>query len=240
MSTSHRPTDHCSVDIETLGTSADALIVSIGAVMFSPFKVGEIGARFYALIDIEDAQRCGGRIDASTVLFWMKQDPALVADTFRHRPPAGIQPIEGAPPVVGLRKALVGLSEWYRGHGGVAVWANAPTFDCAILRSAFRATNVKCPWHWRDERDLRTALRVAFGEERLRLDEAAKSGLPKHHALGDAWEQARMVQAVYERLKPTRKVVEVMAPLVEALDRVREGVVESAGQFEEGTCRAEV
>lgn len=47
------------LDLETMGTDANAAIIAIGAVEFD-IQNGEIGERFYAVIDLESAV-AGGR-----------------------------------------------------------------------------------------------------------------------------------------------------------------------------------
>ena len=36
------------------------------------------------------------------------------------------------------------------------IWGNSPRFDLGILQDAYRALNMKIPWDFRKERDVRT------------------------------------------------------------------------------------
>ena len=58
------------IDIETLGTSHNSVILSIGAVEFDGEKLGK---EFEIFIDPESCTDHGLVIDASTVMRWMRQ-----------------------------------------------------------------------------------------------------------------------------------------------------------------------
>ena len=61
------------LDIETLGTGPNSVILSIGAVEFD--ETGVI-SKFYEAIDPESCTDWGLQIDARTVLWWMDQNDA--------------------------------------------------------------------------------------------------------------------------------------------------------------------
>lgn len=194
---------HCMVDIETLAAGRDAMVLSIGAVEFDPFTVGELGSRFYTVIDPVSAQQAGLRIDAATIMWWMNQGAEARGAVFGALPESRVT----------LASALEAFLAWYRAWRIAAVWANAPTFDLAILRDAFAAIqrqghDVRVPWHYRDERDFRTACRIVLGKEKVTYWglPADLAGLPKHHALADAARQAVVVQEIYRRLKDVRSI----------------------------------
>lgn len=46
------------IDLETMGNSSNAAIVSIGACFFEP-STGEIGEKFSRIIYLESSQECG-------------------------------------------------------------------------------------------------------------------------------------------------------------------------------------
>src|SRR6478609_5266295 len=68
---------HVMIDLETLGTSADAVWLSIAAIQFDP-HTGEIGARFNANVDLASAQKAGRTISADTLKWWLKQRPEIL------------------------------------------------------------------------------------------------------------------------------------------------------------------
>lgn len=60
------------VDLETLGTTADAVILSIGAVKFDLVS-GQIDDEgFYASISVESSLNRKRRISEDTLLWWFK------------------------------------------------------------------------------------------------------------------------------------------------------------------------
>ena len=69
------------VDLETLGTSADSVILSIGAVKFD-LETGEIDNRgFYASVSVESNLSFRRRVSEETLLWWLKQ-PAAAQQVF--------------------------------------------------------------------------------------------------------------------------------------------------------------
>lgn len=185
---------HCMVDIETLATDRRAAILQIGAVEFDPFVVGSIGTRFEAAVAVKgQGVKFGRVVDIETIGWWL-DDPGREA-IFRRL-------LKGGEP---LGKVLHEFSEWYKGTRMEAIWANSPTFDLAILRSAYEDVKHPVPWHYREERDFRTLMRVVWNKgERIAVPESGLSGLPRHDALGDAWRQARFAQEAYARLASCR------------------------------------
>lgn len=63
---------HLMLDMETMGNSPDAPIVSIGAVFFDP-STGNTGAEFYQVVSLESSMSFGMKPDASTIQWWLKQ-----------------------------------------------------------------------------------------------------------------------------------------------------------------------
>ena len=60
------------LDLETMGNGPDSAIIAIGAVEFD-LAEQKTGHGFYVHVDLESAVKAGGVVDASTVLWWMKQ-----------------------------------------------------------------------------------------------------------------------------------------------------------------------
>lgn len=168
------------LDLETMGKGPMAAIVAIGAVEFD-LDAGEIGERFYRVVDLDSAVQAGGVIDAETVMWWLKQ-----SDDARHALTAGGEPIG---------RVLLQFSEWMHGRGEfkqVRMWGNGAAFDNVILASAYRNLCTQAPWvHWND-RCYRTAKALHRGVKLQRIG-------THHHAADDAESQARHLIAM---LKP--------------------------------------
>jgi len=161
------------LDLETMGNGSSAAICAIGAVEFD-LETREIGREFYTIVDLESSAKAGGIIDASTVLWWMKQSDAARAELQRN----GNK----------IELALVMFSEWIDGCGvepkEVCIWGNGAAFDNVILRSAYEKTEIKTPWEFWGDRCYRTAKTLLPSVEMVR------TGL-HHCAVDDARDQAR-------------------------------------------------
>ncbi|MCG6265347.1 3'-5' exoribonuclease [Vibrio vulnificus] len=176
------------IDLETMGNSSNAAIVAIGACFFEP-STGEIGAKFSRIISLESSQQFG-RIDASTVLWWMKQSGEA-------------REVLNSPEGVHIKQALHDFRQFTNdGLSQPLVWGNGSSFDCVILKN----TIIQClgeqyvPWQFWNERDVRTM--VDLGKKLLGFD--PKRDMPfegvRHDALSDAVHQAKYVSAIYQRL----------------------------------------
>lgn len=111
------------IDLETLGTAANAPVVAIGAVFFDP-NTGKLGDQFEVTIDVEDALRYGV-MSGSTFKWWMSQGDAARQKVVRGRETA--------------EAAFKQFWNFVLKHGdNVQPWGNGASFDIAILDYAFR------------------------------------------------------------------------------------------------------
>lgn len=157
------------VDLETLGTGSNAVIIAIGAVEFDP-TTGALGREFYTSVDADSCVKSGMTISASTVMWWMKQSDAARAAVSN-----------GGVPV---SAALLLFANWVRSGGGPPViWGNGATFDNVILSNAFLSNEEARPWSYSGDRCYRT-LKSLFPEIK---QEAVGTA---HYALDDAKYQA--------------------------------------------------
>ncbi|WP_010606449.1 3'-5' exonuclease [Pseudoalteromonas maricaloris] len=176
------------LDIETMGKGSNAAIVAIGACFFD-VETGQIGEKFERLINLENSENMGD-IDASTVLWWMKQSDEARAKL-------------NSPDAICLRTALHEFREFVS-QRVVKVWGNGASFDCVILKNAYAAIGVQEPWLFYNERDVRTL--VDIGRQIAGVDpkkDLAFSGV-QHSALDDAIHQAVYVSEIYKALRNTQ------------------------------------
>lgn len=158
------------VDIETLGTSKNSVILSIGAVQFSEKGVEK---KFYVQIDPTSCTDWGLQIDARTVLWWMdKNDAARKALTAT----------KGEALDVAL-DMLIAAFKWKDAE----VWANGIDFDFTILEEAMKATGRAVPWQFWSKMDYRTVKNLA---PRAVYDACKVDNPVAHNALADATAQA--------------------------------------------------
>lgn len=175
---------HMMVDLETLGTAANAPVIAIGAVFFDP-NTGTLGDTFDATIDVEDAMRYGV-MSGSTFKWWLGQSDAAREKVVRGR--------ERAEDVFNR------FGTFTLKHGdNVQPWGNGASFDIAILDHAFpRILNKPAPWKFWNVRDVRTVKELAVGV--VRFDDKMKQGVA-HTALDDAVHQAKWVSTCWQGLR---------------------------------------
>lgn len=138
--------NHIMLDLETMGTGPNAAIVAIGAVEFELTKAGgQLGEAFYEIISLDSAQASGGQVDASTVLWWLKQTDAA-RDMFTQ-------------PAKDNNVVLMNFRAWMAKRGdtkNLRVWGNGASFDNVILASAYRRAGMQLPWNSFNDRCYRT------------------------------------------------------------------------------------
>ena len=191
---------HAMVDLETLSTANDAMILQVSAVTFDPKALATgtpevVGGSFNMFPDLESQH--GRRVDGA-FFWWLRQEPEasyIQQDADRYD----------------LKGTLIAFADWYKRVGVNAIWSHGANFDIGILLNAFVQHGVKVPWGYRDMRDTRTLfeaaelVRVVRGQARTKIPDFA--GV-EHDALADARHQVLMVQAAYADLLGTEKTGE--------------------------------
>lgn len=173
---------HIMVDIETLGTAADAVILSIGAVRFDldSDKIGDEG--FYASVSIESNLDWKRRIQEDTLLWWLKQTPA--SQNVFHEPKTT------------LDVALSDFSDWMADTPDAFVWSMGADFDLPMMAHAYRTMSMDVPWKFWNSRCARTYKTLP----QAKSIKIARAGT-HHNALDDAVYQAQLVQAIQQELR---------------------------------------
>lgn len=180
---------HLMVDLETMGNKSNAPIVSIGAVFFNP-NTGNTGAEFYTAVSLESSMLLGGVPDAGTIIWWLKQSPEARS---------AIAMADTMPLIDALELFSDFISENSDAGSDVQVWGNGSSFDNVILRSSYVRANIECPWHFSNDRDVRTITEMgkAIGIN-PRYDIPFEGDL--HNALSDARHQVKYVSAIWQKL----------------------------------------
>lgn len=173
-----------SLDIETLGTNSDAVVLSIGACIVTPDGVQTEGS-FYSRVNIQQQIDLGRSITEGTLRFWLDQDRAVQKSTFGY----------GDGP--SIREVVSKLYAWLDVHGFPGVYCKGPQFDAAILDSMADSAKVQRPVHYRKWRDIRTLEEIIVwaGHEDLLMQ--TKETMSKwggaHDALADAQMQGEII-----------------------------------------------
>jgi hypothetical protein len=168
------------IDLETLDTTPDAVILSIAAVAIN--AQGEIVGTFHEYT--EDCPSDMATTSMDTILWWMTQDE----EARKLQAEAERQP---------LHFALGGLSSFFRRFEGqeIAVWGNGAAFDNVILRRAYERNKLRTPWSYRQDRCYRTLAKLFTG---VAMSEFAGT---KHDALSDAMNQAKHLWEILKKIK---------------------------------------
>lgn len=170
------------IDLETLATSTDAAILTIGAVRFDPFAKelqNPEMTKFYVRVDIDSCDELGLVTSESTIEWWSQQSQAAQDEAFS--PDNRIH----------IREAMTQLYKFC--WGSQRVWANGSIFDIAICEHIYKKLEKAPPWKFWEVRDVRTAFDLGINPTR--------PPVLKHHALEDAWNQAVGIQNVYGTLR---------------------------------------
>lgn len=166
---------HIMIDLETMGTSPNAPIISIGAVLFD---AKDVIYCFYEVVDLKSAVKAGAVMDPSTVIWWMEQsDEARGALTGRGR---------------AISEVLAEFSGWLAGVPELAgVWGNGAAFDNVILAEAYKRLDMEMPWPFWTDKCYRTVKNMYSGVEIKRVG-------THHNALSDAETQAEHLIRINE------------------------------------------
>lgn len=170
---------HVMIDVESLGTRADSVILSLGAVKFdlASGKIDDKG--FYASISIDSNQELGRRIQEDTLLWWLKQE--IAAQSVFHEDKTTIS------------QALEDFSDWV-GNDDYEVWSNGADFDIPMLAHAYAQIQMEAPWKFWASNCFRTYKKLP-GAKAI-AGTVPFSGV-KHNALADAFHQAQITQAIH-------------------------------------------
>ncbi len=175
------------IDLETLATSTDAAILTIGAVKFDPFgkdvQEPEMDS-FYVRVDLDSCHDIGLVTSDDTIAWWAQQDQAAQDEAFNP---------EGR---IHVKDAFEQLYKFC--WGAKRVWSNGAGFDVVICETVFKRIQKSVPWSFWQVRDVRTAFDLGINPNR--------PPVLKHHALEDAWNQAVGIQNVYNTLRSSTTV----------------------------------
>lgn len=170
-----------AIDLETLDTCPNAVILSIGAAYFDP-ETNSTGPTFY--VNVNPGSQLTRSISKSTQAWWLTQ-PAEARDALLVDQ-------------VSIEVALSRFTQWIEANdfdGCTTPWGNGASFDIAILNDAYHEVGRPSPWKFWNEQCLRTLKTQVPLTEPLQF-----VGVP-HNALDDAVHQAKLASALLRKLK---------------------------------------
>ncbi len=170
------------IDLETLATSPDAAILTIGAIRFDPFGddyKDPTCDKFYVKVDLDSCDRIGLATNEDTIAWWANQSKEAQDEAFSP---------DGRIDIVDAMNQLYKFC-W----GAKRVWSHGAAFDVVICEHIFKKIGKAVPWNFWQVRCTRTLFDIGIDPQR--------PPVLKHHALEDAWNQAVGVQNVYKTLR---------------------------------------
>jgi len=134
------------IDIETLSTMPNALVLTIGAIIFDrndAIKELKECKQFYYKVEKSSCEKLDMHVDPETKKWWSRQSKDAQYEVFYDENNR-----------LHLDEVLKKLSEFIKDCN--YVWSNSPNFDCVILENAFRKCDIEVPWKFWQLRDTRT------------------------------------------------------------------------------------
>ena len=174
------------IDLETMSTRSGAAITAIGVAVF---KNRQLIDTFYVKVDLQSSIDSGGRVDASTIEWWLGQSEAARKEMFQ--------------PGVNIVQALCAMvqfltkSPWIDEE--ITVYGKGAIFDIGILEVVLERFSIPFPWKYYNVQCFRT-LQDLFHE--LPYDPPAI----KHHALEDALAEGHHLMKIFSYLDELRRV----------------------------------
>lgn len=175
------------VDIETLGTDSNSVIISISAVAFDMTK-GKTGKTFEVGINILEQALHGGMIDNDTMQWWSTQSKE--AKKALTRIPA--EPIDDA--LDAFNKWLVDTTSV--DLKDVKLWGNGSGFDNVLIRNLYRRSGKDFVLPYWCDNDVRTLVTLA----NINTRDYKFEGI-KHNGIADCKHQIRYCADAYKSLK---------------------------------------
>lgn len=170
------------IDIESLDTSPNCVILTIGAVRFDPKGMGVVERLELRPTIDEQTEQFNRVINEDTLRWWSEQSPEALDEAMGDR-----DRVSFADCMEALYKFC-----WNRR----AVWSNGASFDIVAMESAWRNLGMRIPWPYYTVRDTRTLYEIAG----VSLKDKKYGTKTTHKAVEDAEHQAIVVQDAYRNL----------------------------------------
>jgi hypothetical protein len=175
------------IDLETLATSPNATILTIGAVKFDPFGddvKDPTCEKFYVRVDLDSCDRIGLVTSDDTIAWWANQSKEAQDEAFSE---------DNRIDIVDAMNQLYKFC-W----GAKRVWSHGASFDVVICEHIFNTIGKAVPWSFWQVRCTRTLFDIGINPKR--------PPVLKHHALEDAWNQAVGVQNIFKKMRTASSI----------------------------------
>ena len=169
---------HVMIDLETLSTRPDAVVLTLGGIKFDPYTDQAPHDPLYFRVDVDSQTALGRHVMDDTLNWWATQPKEIAEDAL------------GEGDRISLAEFTQKLNKWCVGTD--IFWCQGPLFDYAILQNLYAQLNQPCPWNYWQIRDSRTLFSLYKENETSKPD--------AHNALADCDYQAKKVQRYYRTL----------------------------------------
>ena len=169
---------HAMIDLETLSTRPDAVVLTVGGIKFNPYTDDSPYDPLYFKVDVDQQNALGRHVMEDTINWWATQPEDIQNEALGEGDRESLEDV-----VKKINRWGVGVDVW---------WCQGPLFDYAILQNLYAQLEKPCPWQYWAIRDSRTLFSL-YKETELHKPDA-------HNALADCDYQAKKVQRYYRNL----------------------------------------
>ena len=167
------------IDLETLSTNPNAVILTVGGVKFDPHTNMKPYHDMYFRVDVDSQTMQGRHVMDDTLDWWAKQSEDIREEALGDKDRIGLDNM-----IKTINKFSVGVDVF---------WCQGPLFDYAILQNLYTQLGHPVPWQYWQIRDSRTLFNLVPRDKNEK-----RVGL--HNALSDCIFQAKKVQKIYRQL----------------------------------------
>lgn len=174
-----------SLDIETVSTRPDAVLLTIAVVKFSTKKnVEELVVEDYTYVKMDCRYQKDRHLCPDTLLWWNKQDKGTMDEAFSGK--------------LSLKNGMKVIHDFITKYKQEKIWCRGLNFDLTIMENAYHQLGMDVPWKYYNAQELRTLEYIASRrgvKKPKRLEDNTH-----HSAIGDAKEQARQIFYYHKEL----------------------------------------
>lgn len=171
------------IDIETLDTTASAVVIQIGAVVFDYDMIGRVKviAEFERKLPVSTQLAINRTISEDTLKFWMNTPDQQKLLSELLAPGESDHHFDD----------VLDLIHFCQEHKPSEYWSQGPTFDSIILEHMTDDFGGQVPWKFYQVRDLRTVQKFVGDDAKSKKMKAENSN---HNALDDCHSQIKLLQ----------------------------------------------
>ena len=170
---------HAMIDLETLSTNPNAVILTVGGVKFDPHTNMKPYHDMYFRVDVDSQTMQGRHVMDDTLDWWAKQSEDVREEALGDKDRIDLDNM-----IKTINKFSVGVDVF---------WCQGPLFDYAILQNLYTQLGHPVPWQYWQIRDSRTLFNLVPRDKNEK-----RVGL--HNELSDCILQAKKVQKIYRQL----------------------------------------